>query len=56
MLDSGTNDLAYHHTEIARLTQAIAQSRPNSSRTAALRTKLKYHQDLLARHGGSAPR
>lgn len=49
MLDSSANDLAYHHAEIARLTEAIAASRPNSTRANALRTKLKYHEDRIGR-------
>jgi hypothetical protein len=48
-LVSGNNDLAYHHAEIARLTEAIAASRPNSSRANALRTKLRYHEDHIGR-------
>ncbi len=54
MLDSGSKDLAYHHSEIARLTEAVAASRPNSSRTNALRAKLKYHEDHVGRPTGNA--
>jgi hypothetical protein len=51
MSDSNAADLAYHHAEIARLNDAIAASRPDSSRTNALRTKLKYHEDRIGRPG-----
>lgn len=53
MLGSGANDLAYHHAEIARLTEVIAASRPNSSRTNAMRMKLSYHQDHIGRPGAN---
>ncbi len=49
MSDSSSKDLAYHHSEIARLTVAVAASRPHSSRTNALRAKLKYHEDRVGR-------
>ncbi len=49
MSDSSARDLAYHHSEIARLTAAIAVARPNASSTNALRTKLKYHEDRIGR-------
>jgi hypothetical protein len=49
MYDSGNKDLAYHHSEIARLTAAIAVARPNARTTAALRTKLKHHEDRIGR-------
>ena len=48
-MDSGATELAYHHAEIARLAEAIAASRPDSSRTRALRAKLTYHEDHIGR-------
>lgn len=54
MSDSSTKDLNYHHGEIARLKEAISTSRPDSSRTHALRTKLKYHEDRIGRPDGVA--
>ena len=47
MHDSSGKDLAYHHSEIARLTAAIAAARPNARSTNALRTKLKHHEDRI---------
>ena len=41
--------LTYHHSEVARLTAAIALARPNARRTGLLRAVLKFHQDILAR-------
>ena len=54
MNDSGGKDLAYHHSEIARLTAAIAAARPNARSTNALRTKLKHHEDRIGRPAGVA--
>ena len=54
MTDSAAKDLAYHHSEIARLTAAIEVARPNASSTNALRTKLKYHEDRIGRPVGVA--
>lgn len=54
MTDSGGKDLAYHHAEIARLKEAIAASRPDSARTRALRSQLKYHEDRIGRPEGSS--
>lgn len=52
MQDSSGKELAYHHSEIARLTEAIAAARPNARTTAALRSKLQYHQDKIGRPQG----
>jgi hypothetical protein len=49
MLDSGDRNLAYHHSEIARLKALIAKTRPNSRRAGFMRAILKYHEDILAR-------
>lgn len=49
MNDSSGKDLAYHHSEIARLTAAIASARPDARTTNALRTKLKHHEDRIGR-------
>jgi hypothetical protein len=54
MLDLGNKDLNYHHGEIARLKEAIAASRPNSGRTAAMRAMLKHHEDRIGRPDGIA--
>jgi hypothetical protein len=54
MHDSSGKDLAYHHSEIARLTAAIAAARPNARSTNALRTKLKHHEDRIGRPVGLA--
>jgi hypothetical protein len=54
MSDSSTRDLNYHLGEIARLKAVITASRPDSSRTNALRTKLKYHEDRIGRPDGIA--
>jgi hypothetical protein len=54
MSDSNTRDLNYHLGEIARLKEVITASRPDSSRTNALRTKLKYHEDRIGRPDGIA--
>lgn len=54
MSDSGTRDLNYHLSEIARLKEVITASRPDSSRTHALRTRLKYHEDRIGRPDGIA--
>jgi len=52
MLDLGKRDLSYHHGEIARLKETITASRPNSSRTNAMRAMLKYHEDRIGRPDG----
>jgi hypothetical protein len=52
MSDSSTRELNYHLGEITRLREAIIASRPDSSRTHALRTKLKYHEDRMGRPEG----
>jgi len=52
MFDSDKRDLSYHHGEIARLKAAIAASRPNSSRTNAMRGMLKHHEDRVGRPEG----
>lgn len=52
MSDTG-NDLGYHHAEIARLKLAVERARPNSRQAAALRTKLKYHEDRIGRPGST---
>jgi hypothetical protein len=49
MSDSGSRDLNYHHAEIARLKAVIAASRPEASRTNAMRSMLKYHEDRIGR-------
>lgn len=49
MYDSSSKDLAYHHSEIARLTAAIAVARPHARTTHALRIKLKHHEDKVGR-------
>ena len=54
MLEMGNKDLNYHHGEIARLKEAIAASRPNSGRTAAMRAMLKYHEDRIGRPENTA--
>ena len=54
MHDSSGKDLAYHHSEIARLTAAIAAARPNARSTNALRTKLKHHEDRIGRPAGAS--
>ena len=54
MSDSSNKDLNYHLSEIARLKEVITTSRPDSSRTNALRTKLKYHEDRIGRPDGIA--
>ena len=54
MIDLGKKDLNYHHGEIARLKQAITTSRPNSSRTNAMRAMLKHHEDRIGRPDGIA--
>lgn len=53
MTDSNGKDLTYHHGEIARLKDAIAAARPDSRQAAALRSKLKYHEDRIGRPDGS---
>jgi len=52
MMDSSSRDMSYHHGEIARLKAAITASRPNSSRTNAMRSMLKYHEDRIGRPDG----
>lgn len=54
MFDLDKRDLNYHHGEIARLKQAITASRPNSSRTNAMRGMLKHHEDRIGRPDGIA--
>lgn len=54
MSESSGKDLAYHHSEIARLTAAIAVARPDARTTNALRTKLKHHEDRIGRPYGFA--
>jgi hypothetical protein len=49
MSDSSGRDLNYHHAEIARLKAAIAAARPDASRTNAMRSMLKYHEDRIGR-------
>ena len=49
MQNSGERDLAYHHAEIARLTELIEKARPDSRRTGMLRSLLKFHQDVIGR-------
>lgn len=49
MADSGDRDLAYHHSEIARLKALIIATRPNSRRAGFVRAILKYHEDILSR-------
>lgn len=52
MLHSSTRELNYHLGEITRLKEALIACRPNSSRTNAMRTKLKYHEDRVGRPDG----
>jgi hypothetical protein len=52
MSDSSGRDLNYHHAEISRLKAAISASRPDSSRTNAMRSMLKYHEDRIGRADG----
>jgi hypothetical protein len=52
MSNPGNKDLNYHHGEIARLKEAITASRPNSSRTTAMRAMLKHHEDRIGRPEG----
>ena len=54
MQDLSKRDLSYHHGEIARLKETICASRPNSSRTNAMRAMLKYHEDRIGRPEGLA--
>ncbi len=54
MSESNTKELNYHLGEITRLRDVIAASRPDASRTHALRTKLKYHEDRVGRPEGLA--
>ncbi len=54
MYDFAKRDLSYHHGEIARLKEAITASRPNSSRTNAMRSMLKHHEDRIGRPEGVA--
>jgi methionine synthase I (cobalamin-dependent) len=54
MFEQGPKELTYHHSEIARLTAAIAAARPHASRTNALRSKLKYHEEHVGRPVGLA--
>jgi hypothetical protein len=54
MFELDKRDLGYHHGEIARLKEAISASRPNSSRTNAMRAKLKHHEDRIGRPDGIA--
>jgi hypothetical protein len=49
MQNFGERDLAYHHAEIARLTELIAKARPDARRTGMLRTLLKFHEDIIGR-------
>lgn len=56
MSDSGDRDLAYHHAEIVRLTEALAASRPNSRRAGLLRAILKFHEEILTRPRNGVPR
>jgi hypothetical protein len=53
MSDSSSRDLNYHHAEISRLKAAIAAARPDSSRTNAMRSMLKYHEGRIGRADGS---
>lgn len=47
-----SDELLYHHSEIARLTAAIAAARPDARTTNALRTQLKHHEDRIGRPTG----
>jgi hypothetical protein len=49
MQNFGERDLAYHHAEIARLTELIAKARPDARRTGMLRSLLKFHEDMIGR-------
>jgi len=53
MSDSSGKDLNYHHAEISRLKEAISASRPDSSRTNAMRSMLKYHEERIGRAEGA---
>lgn len=54
MYDFDKRDLSYHHGEIARLKEVITASRPDSSRTNAMRAMLKHHEDRIGRPEGVA--
>jgi hypothetical protein len=49
MNDSRAKDLAYRHSEIARLTVAFASARLDTRATNVPPTELKHHEDRAGR-------